>query len=652
MALDWISRNLDSFSPFDADVYRVSRTKPFIELALMFAVYAATTEDTAISLVERAGHLFEIASRRADYTDWALRFPAEIVNYAELCAAVDELGGDSGELRFRLQSAVDAGALSQIERLPHRLLELRAALDWAGVTHSLPPIGVICAETILGQAIWAPLLTDSAIYALTHTIIFGSRFGMLHDGLPEWCRSSEVRTLLCDLMVVTSQERNWDLLGEVLLCWDCIGFEHSPVTAAAWTSFLEAFRLDGAVLPCAGKDVDEDVRQGVMPAQPAGRDSDFENVYHTTLVAILAGTVFLNKSRSRQRTISYLRAGDGEAGYPTAESISLRTADEPTPERLTDIAISARAWLISLLERIPGQGDGAVRALCHVLIASWLADTVAVRGGCCSSRFSGVASHVAELLNRPPESSAIDGVKPTLKLIVEILLSSQGLRVEPFRQFLAQSASILRRSNPVWKADPALTDKRILLYFADVLPGRPTNSIDDVPVSLHDLRLSGSTEDVDALTFRMECLTGWGTRQVTSEKIAPALAEMVSGFATQRLRNYDLISAARLLRLHEYLAANQLAARRNDLFSFLCMQHRKHGPFGWYGPEAATLHKRGPLLSEEAEFYLVATLECLWTIAERSSDGWRLFAGVPSYAASRDSIIAARRGSNKRAPSQ
>jgi hypothetical protein len=298
LSIDWISYRLDRFTPFDdEDMYRPSRTKPFIELAIMFAVYAAATGDTTSPAVQKAAQLFQAASNRADYTDWALRFPAELVNYAELCAAVHELGGDAGELRYRLQSAVDAGAPSQIERLPHRLLELRAALDWAGVMHSLPSMADICAQTILGGALSAYLLSDSAIYAITHVIIFGSRFGLRQEALPEWLRSTPVRRLLCDLLVVASQARNWDLLGELLLCWDCIGFEHDLVTTAGWASFREAFRADGAVLPSPEKGVEGEIKTDGKAAKYADEASDFDLVYHTTLVAVLAGTVRLYRSR-------------------------------------------------------------------------------------------------------------------------------------------------------------------------------------------------------------------------------------------------------------------------------------------------------------------------------------------------------------------
>jgi hypothetical protein len=248
-----------------------------------------------------------------------------------------------------------------------------------------------------------------------------------------------------------------------------------------------------------------------------------------------------------------------------------------------------------------------------------------------SASFTEVAQYVARSLNASENCSHIDGVKPTLKLLVEILLSSEGLRVESFRQFLTQSVPILRRADPALETDPSLMDKRILLYSAGILPRYPAASADGVRVLLDKFRLSASSEVIDALTLQLECLTGWGTRLVDAELIAPSLGEILAGFTVRSLRNYDLIPAARLLRLHEYLATSRIIARRDDLYHVLCMHHRTQGPFGWYGPEAAKLRKLSPFLLEDTEFYLPTTLECLWALAERSLDGWRLFDKIPSY---------------------
>ena len=312
-------------------------------------------------------------------------------------------------------------------------------------------------------------------------------------------------------------------------------------------------------------------------------------------------------------------------------AMSYQSAAALNAERIAGTASSARAWLASLLERIPTRGDVAVRALSHVLIAYWIADTMAGKDRPKTADFTEVAHHVARSLNASENCIQVDGVKPTLKLLVEILLSSEGLRVEPFRQFLTQSASLLRRADPVLEADPSLMDKRILLYCAGILPRPPAASADGVRVLLDKFRLSAPVEVIDALTLQLECLTGWGTRPVNSELLEPSLGEILAGLAVYRLRNYDLIAAARLLRLRLYLESGCITAGRDDLYNVLCMHHRTEGPFGWFGPEAAMLRELSPVLVEDTEFCLPTTLECLWTLAERSMDGWRLFDKVPQY---------------------
>lgn len=305
----------------------------------------------------------------------------------------------------------------------------------------------------------------------------------------------------------------------------------------------------------------------------------------------------------------------------------LPSTTAPTAAR---IASSVRAWLATLPERIPAHGDSAVRALCHMLIASWIADELAGGDRAKVASFAEVAEYVARSLNALEHCNHVHGLKPTLKLLVALLLSSEGLRVESFHRFLTQSVSVLRRADPVLEADPSLMDKRILLHSAGLVPRPRAASADGMRSLLDKFRLSASAEVVDELTLQLECLTGWGTQLVDAEQIPPSLGEILGGFAVHRFRNHEIIPAARLLRANQYIAASCVAARRDDLYEILCMHHQTHGPFGWYGPEAVELRKLSDVCAE-TELYLPTTLECLWTVAEGSLDGWRLFNKVPRY---------------------
>lgn len=298
MALRWVFNRLERFSPFDDDSYSLPRMKAFSEFGLMLAVYVGLTGDRESSGVKRGINLVQDACSRADFSDWAMRLPAALVNYAELCAVVNELGCDAQDLRRKVQSAVEVGAISHVERVPYRLLEMRVALDWAGIKHSMPSARNLYADTILGAPLLTPLLANEAIYAITHVILFSSRFGLTRSSLPASFQPDHIRTILCDLLIVTCQESNWDLLGELLLCWDCMGFAPSPLTSAAWGSFLDAFRADGAVLPHPLDVKAEAPRRGTTDNSSEDELSDFDSVYHTTLVAILAGSSRLYRSAS------------------------------------------------------------------------------------------------------------------------------------------------------------------------------------------------------------------------------------------------------------------------------------------------------------------------------------------------------------------
>src|SRR5262249_36019938 len=155
---------------------------------------------------------------------------------------------------------------------------------------------------------------------------------------------------------------------------------------------------------------------------------------------------------------------------------------------------SVRAWLATLPERIPSHDDGAVRALSHMLITSWIADELDGGDEVKAATFAEVAEYVARSLNAREHCNQIHGLKPTLKLLVALLLSSQELRVESFHRFLTQSVSVLRRADPVLEADPSFTDKRILLHSAGLLPRPRAASAEGMRSLLDKFRLSASAE--------------------------------------------------------------------------------------------------------------------------------------------------------------
>jgi hypothetical protein len=157
----------------------------------------------------RAVELLLKASARPDFTDWIVRAPDILVQYVQICAALRTLGYDSPELKQRIQSAVDAGLVEQLERFPHRSLELRLSLDWAGVTHSMPAAEKLIGTSILSGPLCAPLLSRDTIYAITHVIMFSARFGISPCSLAPDVSMDRVREVICDLLVAGCQDADW-----------------------------------------------------------------------------------------------------------------------------------------------------------------------------------------------------------------------------------------------------------------------------------------------------------------------------------------------------------------------------------------------------------------------------------------------------------
>lgn len=304
-AVDWVFARLDRFSPFDdSDAYVPSRLKSFAEFAIMLAPLTALVSPPA-SIKSHAIELLDKASARPEFTDWIIRAPDILVQYVQICAALRVLGFDSPELRCRIQSAVDAGSVEQLERVPHRSLELSLSLDWAGIAHSMQSAEELVEMSILSAALRAPLLSRDTVYAITHVIMFCARFGLNPCSLGPKISIDRVRELICDLLVAACQDDDWDVLGELLLCWDCLGFAPTPVTAAAWNTFLSARTPNGSFLGRPPKENPKSADGGtaadgapdVASAGKPAEDQAFDDVYHTTLVAILAGSLHLHRAQ-------------------------------------------------------------------------------------------------------------------------------------------------------------------------------------------------------------------------------------------------------------------------------------------------------------------------------------------------------------------
>jgi hypothetical protein len=298
------------------------------------------------------------------------------------------------------------------------------------------------------------------------------------------------------------------------------------------------------------------------------------------------------------------------------------------------LVTDAQRWMTDLLGKLGrAEHPATVRASCQIVLGCWLTRSVAKASDAAedgaASAFTETATRASELINRSEGERFTETVDPSLLLLVEVLLSSEGLQVPKLRSFLRQASLVLRREDPALLADSALLEKRMLLYRLGLLPRPailPNHSVEDV---LATLPLTARPDQFERAIAMVECLTGWGTQESAIEHYQPWMREMLEGFAAYRLKQNDLINASRLLRSAAYLKGRNARRSRSDLYDYLRRLQNRHGSFGYFGVEESELRKLDASSAADIELYLPATVGCLWTFAENWDAGWRLLDMMP-----------------------
>ena len=135
-ALKWVVDNLDSFDPFFAgEALKIGASKPASELAVTLYCHARLNGDQKSEAVQRIVALLMRVQRNREFRDRLLRFPAEFVLFCDIYAVLRWLGHDDPEQRDLIQRVIDAGLLDVVERVPHRMMDVRLSLEWGGFRH-------------------------------------------------------------------------------------------------------------------------------------------------------------------------------------------------------------------------------------------------------------------------------------------------------------------------------------------------------------------------------------------------------------------------------------------------------------------------------------------------------------------------------------
>jgi hypothetical protein len=544
-------------------------------------------------------------SDRPEVTDRLLRSPQALTLFTYLYVALRGAARHRPEDGEVLQTLLDSGYLEQNEHVPFRMMDLRLALEWAGCEPDLPSWNELVEASILAQRIRVPCGDVSSAYALTHALFFAVAFGTRAAPASLARRLPRLASTLSAFLVSFTLERDWDLVAELLLCWECLGLEESSVTRQAWAALLEQQGVDGAFPGPEGR----------SPRRSSAEDDDpraarFDRRYHTTLATLMALAC-----RARRRP-----AGLGRR--TTRRALSTR----PRAERLVPIAERTGRWLDKLMEELVASESPRPKALCQALVASWLCDEIA---GAESGRVPALTRRIACHPRANDTTSACwSSVPAGLKLVSAALLRARGANVTALESFLEQATTILRAA-PVRSAEDELDlyEKRVLLHALGLLKGPPPLLLNEVERFVQTMSFSDLTAPEDLLV-RIDACTAFGLRTIGPVPPSPDLVDLVAGFAAHFLRVYELPRACRAVRTLSRLGSCAHVAL-DESCEFLLAQATPAGSFGRFGPELADLEQSDAPLEPEYDLLLPVALDCLWALAEGMCDGWRLYSALP-----------------------
>jgi hypothetical protein len=621
-ALAWVVEYIDEFDPFkDGRAFDVAHGQRVTELATMLNSYVALTGDRESPEVQRlVSEALRHQQNRA-LTDRIMHSPAEFVLFADLYAALKRLGHDDPQQRELIQRVIDAGFLDQVERVPHRMMDVRLTLEWGDFRHPWDSLEAQSSTSMLPREPKALHLDESSLYSLTHVIMFLYGFGTRRDAASPLSDGQRARfaDTLAMLLVIASQEHHWDLLCELLLCWDCLQLPPTGIYWKAWTAFLDTQSADGAFPGPERALAFSDFTKEQDPRKR--RELYFAHHYHTTLVAVIAAAVHTSRGDlpvtlddERPRTIT--------SSAPPAEE------EQATRSPRMAAFQGAQRWLASQLEQcLAPEAEGRrEQQLLEILVGTFICGEILGD----HSHLQYVAERVAAELNRNDARGTNHAMPPALAIINAAILHRAQNPAPALDAIVTTFADVLTRFPQAdAEADLDWCEKRVLLNQVGLHSQPARLSRERLLAFAETVSLSSGFAITEQLAIRVDSFTSCGTEPANLRLAEMWLPELMIGFAHHRFREYEFRRATRLLR-----AACALTGPGHPMLAscrdFLMLHQNLHGPFGFFGPaEEDKVRTSAPGFSFDRDLRLPVTVDCLWALAECDREGWRLFRSLP-----------------------
>jgi hypothetical protein len=626
----WILRHLAEFNPFkDSPLFDMKNGQRVGELAILLRAYACITGQYHSAFTQPIVELLRQVQHTPAFSDRLMRSSQEFILFAEVYSSLRAVGYEDIPQRQLIQRAIDAGYLNFTERLPHRVMDVAACLERGGFRHPLPSLQQLFRRSLLTPVPCPMLLDEDALYFLTHIIMFVFDFGTREDFTVSDAYRAELEPLLSALIVAMCQEHHWDLLAELLLCWDCVALPHQPIYVRGWQSLISVQTKEGAVPgPEWAHTLYGELAKTKGPSQP-GR-FEFDHHYHTTLVSIIAGALRLKRQAQQRDKDSQPGHGQIVLDRVQVTRASLLGASAK-PGAIVKALTLHHKWLEQLMGARNAEYMRRPEALAMLLMDEWI----------CHALMPAASGHShAQFVAQVGESLLAQGLTmqtdwartpPLLKFVAAALLRRQGVGLAVLDDYVQAAAQVLAqqaRKNPA--PDAALIEKQLALHQMRLHP-HPTALKDSALLQFHrSWLLTDSAEKVNDLMLQVNAHTLYGLRPPSQDVWDSQLLHLLPLLASSFLRRYNLSTGCKLLRSALYLGADDLIT--HTCIDFLLLHQRAEGAFGFAGvalQSDADVEGQSP--EPVSALYLPLALECVWTLAE-STGRWSLMKAFSTLA--------------------
>lgn len=288
-AVSWIRNNLERFNPLRRNTFDaiMGDLKAMCELLFLCSLKKESNPSGLPRdyrmIVES---LYNNVFCKPAYQELIIRRPDTILHMLAYIS-FRACGYEHAWYRQRLERVLATGYPLQIERLPHRNMDLSLMIEKGGFDIPFPSPESFFEQTLLARHPNIYYLNEADVYAITHTIFYYTDFKQRGNMLP----SSDhhyLKKALPSLLAFYIRQGNWDLVGELLICLIILDISSdvfiSELYDLGWNCFLGAQDAEGWI---RGPQFLPEEYARITAAEDKAEYAFAKN-YHTTIVGLIA----------------------------------------------------------------------------------------------------------------------------------------------------------------------------------------------------------------------------------------------------------------------------------------------------------------------------------------------------------------------------